>query len=218
VRVLTLVAIALLAAPAALSAQEEGGSMSMEPEAGPHLTVTPRWAEQPGDRERADSLVTVARRALERFRDVSAAEAAGYHRFAPGARRPRVYHYVNRAAGLMARFRFDPARPTALLYRPDGSGGLELLGAMYTMPDGASLEQLNRRIPLSVGQWHQHTNICVPVRRGEGSLALLRLATRDDCRAAGGRFRERSAWMIHVNLFAADSQEIWPVHGGMRRH
>ena len=196
---------------------------------GPHITMTPHWDEKPGDRARADSIVRIARAAVEHYQDVAVAEAAGFRRFAPQVRHQRVYHYSSTAAALKARFRFDPASPTSLLYQEDESGRLKLIGVMYTMPAAASFEELDRRIPLSIAHWHQHTNICLPPR-GENVQGMLlhearfgprgSIATATACQAAGGRWVPRMfGWMVHVNLFAATPAGVWQDEpGGMRHH
>jgi hypothetical protein len=208
-----------LAAPAAAEMPEA---------AGPHLLLTPRRAPQPGDSARAAALVVTLRDALEKYRDVRNAEADGFRMVAPKLRRQRVYHYTDRRAAAVARVRFDPARPTSLLYRPRPDGTVELVGAMYTAPRWASLDDLDRRVPLSIARWHQHTNLCVPPR-GEEERALERrggrpvfgpaspIATREACEAVGGRFRERAlGWMVHVNAFLGeDHASIW---GESHRH
>jgi hypothetical protein len=219
----TGLALLCLVAPA-LRAQEEGmQGMVMD---NPHLTFSPRWAERPGDRERADRVVRLALESVERYRDVSLAEADGYRRFAPQVRHQPVYHYTSPKAALNTRFRFDPASPTALLYQDDSVGGLRLVGVMYTMPANTPLEELNRRIPLSIARWHQHTNICLPPR-GRSPQARPaefgprgRIATRDACEAAGGRWVDRMfGWMVHVNLFAGTPEGVWAdPPGGMRPH
>lgn len=223
-------ALLLAACAAAPALEAQGREMQNVEVAGPHITLTPAWAERPGDRARADSVAAIARAAVERYRDVSVAEADGYRRFAPRVRHQRVYHYTSAAAGLKARFRFDPAAPTALLYQGDSAGGLRLVGVMYTMPAGASLEDLDRRIPLSIARWHQHTNICLPPRAAADPGAdgaappefgpRGRIATREACEAAGGRwFDRRFGWMVHVNLYAPTPQSVWGHQpGGMRHH
>jgi hypothetical protein len=196
---------------------------------GPHITLSPRWVERVGDRARADSLVRVAREAAERYRDVAVAKADGYRRFAPQVRNQRVYHYSSTAAAFKARFRFDPASPTALRYQDDTTDGLRLVGVMYTMPTDAPLEELDRRIPLSIARWHQHTNRCLPPRGADESRAMLArmadfgprgpLATREACEGAGGRwFARMFGWMVHLNLFAPPPEGVWSDGPGGMRH
>jgi hypothetical protein len=218
----------LLLWPAALGAQEtEMQDMVMK---GPHITLTPHRAEREGDRARADSVVAIARAAVERYQDVSVAEADGYQRFAPRVRQQRVYHYTSRKAAFRARTVWDPAKPTALLYQDDPAGGLRLIGVMYTAPADTPLDELDRRIPLSIAPWHQHTNICLPPRGEDEAAAIMgrhprfggrgSIATEEACRAAGGRWRSRMFnWMVHVNVFASTPDGVWAHDpGGMRHH
>ena len=207
-----------------LAAQEsgmDGMMMSMDDStiATGHLVLTPHWEEQPGDRERAERLVTEARAALQKYQDLTLAERDGYHRFAPMVKRQRVYHYSNRTNAFKARRTFDPAAPTALLYQPSSDGSLKLIGAMYTAPADLSLEELNQRIPLSIAQWHEHSNLCLPPgmsRRDTSPPVPLSmkwrggpLTTEEACTAAGGEFRRgMRAWMVHVNMFE-EGERVW---------
>lgn len=220
-----LVAIAM-SAPVAVAQDMAMHGMVMD---GPHITLTPRWDERPGDRARADSVVLIARAAVERYRDVAVAEAEGYRRFAPQVKRQRIYHYTSAAAAIRARRRFDAAAPTALLYQDDGSGGLTLVGVMYTTPPDTPLEELDRRIPLSVTRWHQHTNICLP-SPGADPEAMLgpdaafgprgSITTESGCQDAGGRWFPRMfGWMVHVNVFARTAAGVWgDDHRGTAHH
>lgn len=73
--------------------------------------------------------------ALDRFRSVDAARAAGYVPASPCEATPEGgmgFHYVN--PPLMADPAIDPLRPEILLYVP-GSGGLELVGVEYLRVD-----------------------------------------------------------------------------------
>lgn len=216
----------LLAAP--LAAQE--ADMQDMVMTGPHITLTPLRPSRPGDQARADSIVEIARAAAERYRDVAVADADGFKRFAPRVKRQRIYHYTSRAAALKARFTFDPASPTSLLYRDGPDGKLQLVGVMYTAPASASLDELDQRIPLSIARWHQHTNLCLPPRGEDPEAALTgphpqfgprgSIATEDACEAAGGRWKTRMFnWMVHVNVFASDPSRVWKdEHGGMAQH
>jgi hypothetical protein len=186
--------------------------------AGKHLKLTPQWSEQPGDRARADSVAGIARVALAKYADVSAAELDGYRMFAPKLKRQKVYHYSKRSNALKARWTFDATAPSALLYQPQPNGDVRLIGAMYTAPPDISLEELNQRIPLSIAQWHQHTSICLPPGAEDEMGAGSRdprfgpkgsITTEEECRAAGGKFKKRMfGWMVHVN-FAESGEKIW---------
>lgn len=214
----------LLAAP--LAAQD--ADMQDMVMTGPHITLTPLRPLRPGDQARADSIVAIARGAAGKYRDVAAAEADGFRMFGPRVKRQRIYHYTSRTAALKARFAFDPAAPTALLYRNGADGKLQLVGVMYTAPASASLDELDQRIPLSIARWHQHTNLCLPPRGDDQVTAISgprprfgprgSIATEEECEAAGGRWKTRMFnWMVHVNVFASDPSQVWhDDHGGMR--
>jgi hypothetical protein len=101
---------------------------------------------------------------------------------------------------------------------------MTLVGVMYTESPGASLNELNRRVPLSIARWHEHVNWCLPPRdtlsRWRDSAGgkpvfgpLGPIATRAACDSAGGRFLPRVfGWMVHVNAFAGDDPKvIWGV-------
>jgi hypothetical protein len=222
-------ALILIAAPQRSAAQVPGQDqrememMGDSMPAGKHLVVTPHWPLRPGDQAHADSLVNAARAALARYADVAVAEQDGYRMFAPKAKGQKVYHYGNRMNALKARWTFDPAAPSALLYQPEPHGTLRLIGAMYTAPATLSLEELNQRIPLSIAQWHEHTSICLPPgttlasarsRQGFGGRNPQfgprgSITTEAACTAAGGTFKQRMfAWMVHVNLFESPDQ-LW---------
>jgi hypothetical protein len=220
---------ALLTLPARLAAQAHDhhdvpaadAAMTDDVTAGLHRIVSPVQPPAPGDSARAADLVATLRAATAKYRDVRVAEADGYRVFAPKLR-PRVYHYTNRRDARRSMLAFDPAHPASLLYRPRADGTLELVGAMYTAPGDATLEELDARIPLSVARWHKHVNVCLP-RWGERERLAERrdgravfggaspIATREACEAIGGRFRGGGRmWMVHVNAFAGDDPAtIW---------
>lgn len=195
----------------------------------PHMRTTPAWKPVPGDQARADSIAAIATDAVDKYRDIRVAEADGFKRFAPEVRNQPIYHYTRLSSAVKARFTFDPALPSSLLYREDSTGGMRLVGVMYTAPSGATLDELNARIPLSVARWHLHTNICLPAGgAGRNTLATSgaqfgfrgAVTTREACEAAGGRFREAMfGWMVHVNLFEPGTLGPWQDDdGGMRHH
>ncbi|HEX4575689.1 MAG TPA: hypothetical protein VH158_11185 [Gemmatimonadales bacterium] len=191
------------------------GPMAMDP----HMTLTPVGPASAADSARAESLVVALRAALGRYRDVRVAEAAGFRQFLPGVKQP-VYHFTNWRWALEEMFRFDPAKPTSLLYRQDSAGGFVLIGAMYTAPARTPPAELDRRIPLSVARWHEHVNWCVPPK---GEAARWRetrdgrpvfgpkspVATAAACDAVGGRFLPRIfGWMVHVLAFESDDRRV----------
>jgi hypothetical protein len=94
---------------------------------------------------------------------------------------------------------------------------------MYTAPRWASLADLDARVPLSVTQWHEHVNLCVPAGQRDPAQWMARdstgrllfgtrgtIATASACQAAGGRFIPHFlGWMVHVYPFASDTAAVW---------
>ena len=200
-----------------MSANEQmsRGPMGMSP----HMELTPPRPASPADSARAATLVVDLRRAIARYQDVKATEADGFRMFAPQIKRQRVYHFTNWWWALANAFRFDPSHPTSLLYRKSGDSSFVLVGAMYTAPASAALDELDRRVPLAVARWHRHVNWCIPprgaperwreTRDGKPVFGPLGVTTKEACDAAGGRFFAHVfGWMVHVNLFAGDDPKV----------
>lgn len=173
------------------------------------------------DSARAAHVINELRQAIAKYRDLSVAEADGYKMFAPQIRNQPQYHFTNKWNAIRNQFRFDPARPTSLLYKKDAEGHFRLIGAMYTASKGTSEEDLNERVPLGVARWHRHVNWCIPARRakerwtetknGRPVFGPLGVATREECDAADGRFIPQAfGWMVHADTFAGnDLKSIW---------
>ncbi len=68
-------------------------------------------------------------------------------------------HFTNNSYAMENALGFNPAHPTSLLYEVDGSN-YKLIGAMYTAPKRLNEDDLDKRVPLSVAQWHAHVNFC----------------------------------------------------------
>jgi hypothetical protein len=187
-----------------------------------HMHMTTIRPLLSGDRKRADAVVAAAKAALAPYADYHKALADGFHIFLPNVPQ-RIYHFTNSRNALEAAFRFDPMKPTSLLYKKTPDGNYQLVGAMYTDGLRATEDELNERIPLSVARWHQHVNFC-RAPRGEraeyfgqhpkfGMLGSIH--TQDACDAAGGRFiRHVFGWMVHVYPFETDPAKIWSVDDG----
>ncbi len=185
---------------------------------GAHMRMTELRKPQPGDAARAQQVVDEVRPALEKYRDYKVALAEGYRIFLPNVPQ-KMYHFTNYQYALGEAFRFDPTKPTSLLYEKHGDN-YKLIGAMYTAPVAFGEETLNERIPLSVAQWHQHVNMCRPPR-GQGSALLSKnprfgltgsISTRQECEAAGGTFMPHVfGWMVHVYPWEKTPDEIWSV-------
>ena len=187
-----------------------------------HLEMTPPRAPAPGDSARAAAVAAELRRAILQYRDTTAAVADGFRMFAPQIRNQKVYHFTRGLNAVQEAFRFDPARPTSLLYTKGADGKLVLVGGMYTAPKRFGPDKLDERIPLSIARWHKHVNWCVPPR-GQRERWLERangepvfgpespIATRKACDAVGGVFHESPlGWMVHANVMTStDPAGIW---------
>lgn len=184
----------------------------------PHMKMTALRPAKPGDAARAKEVAEAARKASEKYTDYSTALAEGYTIF--HAEIPqKMYHFTNYGYAWEAARHFNPEHPTSLLYEKHGDD-YKLIGVMYTAPKRMTEEELDQRVPLSVAQWHEHTNFCAapPDRRGEGLAPHpqfgLRgsITTQEACDAAGGTFHPVIFnWMVHVYPFEKDQANIWSV-------
>jgi hypothetical protein len=186
---------------------------------GPHMRMTTLRPLAPEDQKRADEIVVAARAALEKYKDYKVALADSFHPFLPNVKGQRMVHFTNYFYAAEAALRLNPAHPTSLLYERQGDG-YKLIGAMYTAPALLDESELDKRIPLSVAQWHMHVNLCVPPadRRQEAVPPNARfgllgsITTKEECDREGGRFMTHLfGWMVHVYPFEKTSEEIWSV-------
>jgi hypothetical protein len=195
---------------------------------GAHMRMAPRRKVTPQDLFRAKQIVSEARDALGKYRDVRVAEADGYEKFLPWIETQSIFHYNSEQNAALTMRRFDATRPVSLLYKKNAKGAMTLVGAMYFALPDATIDDLDARLPTSVAHWHEHVDFCAPnqqdVRSGKvkidgpSTARWLRITTREACDAAGGRFIPRIfGWMAHVYLFAGsdDPSVIW---GGMHEH
>ena len=196
--------------------------MSQSVGEGAHMTLTPARTPTSADSIRAAAVADTLRRAIAKYADVRVAEGDGFRRFAPRIKNQPVFHYTRFSWAVESAITFDPAKPTSLLYRREPDGSLRLIGAMYTAPGRASLDELDRRVPLSIAHWHRHTNLCMPGlgqrarwterRNGMPVFGLKSpIATRAACDAVGGRFLPHLfGWMVHANVLEGnDPTTIW---------
>lgn len=181
---------------------------------GPHMYMTKLRPATPQDWAKADEIAKELRGAIEKYKDYHVALADDFHIFMPNVPQPE-YHFTNYYNGFLESFTFDPTRPTSLLYKKTKTGW-ELIGAMYTMPKRVSEEQLNERVPLSVAQWHLHTNLCMPPRDQRGHADLTKfglqgsIVTKEACTEADGTFYPVIfGWMVHVYPFEDSREKIW---------
>lgn len=231
----SLYALALLALPAVMLAQGMGGMTMDDPPGaaaheamaghmaeGAHMRMTPTRPATHADTVRATAIGDTLRRALAKYSDPAAAERDGFRLFAPSVKNQKVFHYTKWSNALGEAFRFDPSKPTSILYKKDSTGRVKIVGAMYTMPKRTKVDDLDKRVPLSVTQWHLHTNLCVPKKGDERRYAELRngkplfgltgsITTKEACDAANGRFSPvLFGWMVHANVFeGTDLKSVW---------
>jgi hypothetical protein len=183
-----------------------------------HMKMTALQPAQPGDQERAAAIVGAAREFAERYADYKKALADGYTIFAPEVTQS-VYHFTKGSPTM----HFNPKKPTSLLYektaavKASGEPGWKLVGVMYTAPFQTTESELNRRVPLSVAQWHLHTNLCLPPAGTKIDWAKDEkfgldgsITTVETCNAAGGQFQPHLfGWMVHVYPFETDPKKVW---------
>jgi hypothetical protein len=182
-----------------------------------HMYMTPLRPLQPGDKQKADDVVAKARLAMAPFTDYRKALAAGYKINNPNMKAVQ-YHFTNYQNAAISSSRFDPLKPTSLLYKKTPDGGYRLVGVMYTDRQNAPESELDSRIPLSIARWHQHINFC---QAPPGNRAAyfqpnakfgLRgsIITQQECEAAGGIFHPHLfGWMVHIYPFETDPQKMW---------
>jgi hypothetical protein len=182
-----------------------------------HMHMTAMRPRTPEDAARAKEIVAQLRAGIAKYKDYHVALDDGYKIFLPNLPQPE-YHFTNYVNGFLEAFKFDPARPTSLLYTKT-SDGYELVGAMYTMPKRATEDQLNARVPLSVAMWHLHTNLCMPqkgqLRSADWTKFGLKgsIVTQEACDSANGRFQPVIfGWMVHVYPYEDSADKIFAMH------
>ena len=192
------------------------------PHVSAHMQMTPLRPATAADSVRARAVTDTLRAAIAKYRDVNVAEQDGYKLFAPKIKTQRVFHFTKNWNAMRNSWGFEAARPTSLLYKKNETGEFVLVGAMYTASKRATEEHLNARIPLSIAQWHQHINICVPKLRDKERWMEKRdgqmifgpngvTSTEAECDSAGGRFLPKIfGWMVHANVYAGnDLATVW---------
>jgi len=193
-------------------------SMEGHMDMGPHMKMTALRQAKPGDADRARQVADAARKASEKYTDYHVALADGFKIFHPEIPQ-KMYHFTNFSYAMEAAFRFNPEHPTSLLYEKHGED-YKLIGAMYTAPKRFTEEELDERVPLSVAQWHEHVNFCMPPTDRRKELLAphpqfgLRgsIFTQEACDAAGGTFHPVVFnWMVHVYPFEKDQASVWSV-------
>ena len=180
-----------------------------------HMRWTARREANDADHQRAEEILEKLKPALVKYKNYKVAIEDGYKPFHPEAAQ-RMVHFTNNWQGLLGAFRFDPAKPTSLLYKKSGDG-YELIGAMYTAPVRMSEDRLNERVPLSVAPWHAHINICLPpvgaaMKNADWTVfgPAGSIATQDACKEVNGRWLPQIyGWMMHVYPYESSWEKIW---------
>jgi hypothetical protein len=185
-----------------------------------HMYITRLRQKQPGDEQRAKTVVATLKSAIERYKDYRKALADGYVIANPKLKQPQ-YHFMNKKNTYLSDLGFDPTKPTALLYRRTPMLEYRLEGAMYTANPDATEDDLNERIPLSVVRWHRHRNVCwAPEDRlndyktAHPKFGMFgSIKTQEACTAEGGTFNATLfTWMIHVFPYETDPKEVFSMN------
>jgi hypothetical protein len=185
-----------------------------------HMCVTPLRPPQPGDMERAKAVVAEVKAAIEKYKDYRKALADGYVIGNPKVVQPQ-YHFTNNANVRLADTQFDPTRPSSLLYYRTPTQRYRLEGVMFTDSTSATEDELNRRIPLSVARWHEHTNFCAApaskVKEYHGEHPKFgmfgSIHTKAACDAEGGTFFPIIfSWMIHVFPYEDNMKDVFSMN------
>ena len=205
--------LALLWLPRCHAAGADGSAASWPVPADPHTRFTAPRPATAQCLQRGEELIDTLRKEMARYGDVKAAEAAGYGGFYTDLNMP-MYHFASKWRAFKELMRFDPAQPTALLYKRT-NGEYELIGVMYYAPGRYSEDSLDQRVPLCLARWHRQVNVCLPPSGGEAGKdprfdADGTIATEAECAKAGGKWNpEIHGWMVEVYPFEHEPQKIW---------
>jgi hypothetical protein len=185
---------------------------------GNHMQMSLKADAQPGDERRAQNIVAAARRVVARYANVDTALADGYKPFHPTGKMGEEVHYTNYRYARLEQKQIDYERPGSILYKRT-PGGMQAVGVMYSAPQGATAEQLNAVVPLSVASWHRHVDFCggpgnLPVSEQFGPHAQFGLQgsihTEQACQAAQGLWIPVVfGWMTHVYPNVKDPSAVW---------
>lgn len=185
-----------------------------------HMYITPLRPVQPGDEEKARTVVAEVKAAMERYKDYRRALADGFVIANPKLVQPQ-YHFTSEANTREADSHFDPGKPTSLLYRRTPTQQYKLEGVMFTARPTATEDELNARIPLSIARWHKHINFCAaPADRVKdyqnahprfGMFGSIN--TREACESERGTFYPYMfTWMIHIFPYEDDFKDVFSMN------
>ena len=192
-----------------------------------HLLTTDRRTASAADSLRGDELVVAIRDAIGKYSTTDRAVGDGYRELPDGDTTAlAIVHFFNWRYAVEEAVRFNPAKPAGLIYRR-GKSGYQLLGATYTAPGASTEEALDQRVPLSVAQWHQHVDLCVPKPDDTARWSELgpddkpvfgpasAIDTKAACDSVAGVFKPRVfGWMVEARVFGSDNPDsIWGLGG-----
>ena len=185
---------------------------------GEHMQMSLKGKSQPGDEERAQKIVIVARGVLAHYADVNLAVHGCYKPFHPTGKIGEEVHYTNYRYNRLEQRRVNYEHPGSILYQRTPQR-MRAVGVMYTAPQDATPEQLDAVAPLSIATWHRHVDFCggprnLPLDRRFGPYAqfgpLGSIHTEDACSKAGGLWIPVVfGWMTHVYPNAKAPNEVW---------
>jgi hypothetical protein len=189
----------------------------------PHMKMTELRREKPGDKERAAQISDRAQKAIEKYKDYRTALRDGFEILLPNVPQ-KMYHFNKLEYYAEGESQFNPEHPTSLLYEKSGEG-YRLIGVMYTAPANYTEAELNERVPLSVTQWHQHINVCLPkgtsmlnglIGQGEKFGLDGSITTKEQCDKENGQFVPRLlGWMVHLYPYEQTTEAKWSVERQM---
>ena len=192
----------------------------------PHMRMTKLRVGSAEDKKRAEEIADSARWAIEKYKDHRAALADRFEILLPEVPQ-NMYHFNKLENYMEAESRFNPERPTSLLYEKISDTDYKLIGVMYTAPAGMTEDELNERVPLSLTQWHQHIDICLPkgtdtfkglIGQGEKFGLNGSITTREECEKEGGQFLPRLlGWMVHLYPYEKTTEQMWSVERQMQK-
>jgi len=164
-----------------------------------HVHGTP-GAVTPAEAKVLAGQLAEAKRATARYRSLAKAKADGYiqvTQFIPGL----GLHMAN--LGISNKV-FDPAKPQVLLYQPNASGKLKLVGVAYSIAHTGQSDEQPAGFAGGSDVWHFHRNLCfLP----GGSVTIT--PTLADCKSRHGYFQAKTAWLLHAWIWKTNPDGVF---------
>jgi hypothetical protein len=188
---------------------------------GNHMQMSLKGKLQPGDEQRAQQIVGMARKVVAYYIDVNSALRDGYKPFHPTGKMGEEVHYTNYRYNRLEQQHVNYDHPGSILYERTPRG-MKPVGVMYTAPQDSTPEQLNQVAPLSIATWHRHVDFCggprdLPLDEQFGPQAQFgpqgSIHTAAACQEAHGLWIPVVfGWMTHLYPNAKAADQVW---GGM---